>query len=491
MKTYHYIYLVLSLLFSFLHLHAQGQNLKAHLELGFFTSPVDGSYVEAQFAIEANSLEWKKVGSKFQSETELNFIILKDSLVVNFAKELIKNQLDSAQKNPNLMLFHGVRLALPSGNYNVLIKLDDLNDSTSSEFIPTSIKVPNYEGYNLSSVLLFTKFSKEEGNTINHRSGYLIERDIFHLYGAKDTVVYFYSELYQNSIKADTLGKKYLKWSLQNLETGAIEPNTTSVLPIKSDQLVTVFSKPVNLKELSTGIYGLNLEVVNSKNNIICSESVRFQVIGKTPLLSEEEIRKTQISQTFASDIHGVDTLLELISSFRPISSQQEKDFAQSLRRENNEMFLQQYVYHFWAKRNPLDPMSSFIGYIDEVEKVNKAYGNRIVHGYDTDRGRVYLQYGAPNTIVKEGNDPQAYPYEIWHYYSVRGQSNIRFIFSNTDLATNDFRLIHSTATGEVYDPRWRLQLRKRNEGYQSIDENGNTEDDWGSQFNKYFEDPR
>jgi GWxTD domain-containing protein len=38
--------------------------------------------------------------------------------------------------------------------------------------------------------------------------------------------------------------------------------------------------------------------------------------------------------------------------------------------------------------------------YLEQVKKVNASYGNNLNMGYDTERGRVYLQYGPPNAIA-------------------------------------------------------------------------------------------
>lgn len=91
-----------------------------------------------------------------------------------------------------------------------------------------------------------------------------------------------------------------------------------------------------------------------------------------------------------------------------------------------------------------------------EVEVV-KEFSTSIRKGYNTDRGRVYLQYGPPDNRTQMPHEPSAYPYEIWQYYKVKGQSNRRFIFYNPDLVTNDFKLIHSDALGEIMNDQWQL----------------------------------
>ena len=137
-----------------------------------------------------------------------------------------------------------------------------------------------------------------------------------------------------------------------------------------------------------------------------------------------------------------------------------------------------------------LQPEIEWKKYHDEVKRVNAIYGTRIRKGYETDRGRVYLQYGRPNTITQSENEPSAYPYEIWHYYNLGNQTNRRFVFYARELATNDYELIHSDALGEINDPRWQIKVHKRDSPTHSLDPEG-TERHWGGRVQDYYSNPR
>ena len=93
---------------------------------------------------------------------------------------------------------------------------------------------------------------------------------------------------------------------------------------------------------------------------------------------------------------------------------------------------------------------------------VNKNYNTSIKKGYETDQGRVYLQYGAPNSIITEKHDPSAYPYEIWSYYKVNNQTNRKFVFYCTEISGSDYVLLHSDVTGEIATNNWEMVLHKR-----------------------------
>jgi len=113
-----------------------------------------------------------------------------------------------------------------------------------------------------------------------------------------------------------------------------------------------------------------------------------------------------------------------------------------------------------------------------------------IRRGFETDRGRVYLQYGPPNSITSRSHEPSSYPYEIWYYHQLTdAQWNKRFVFYNPDLVTNDYELLHSNAIGENYNQTWKHDLHKRNT--MNIDPY-NTEDvdRWGSEAERIYNNP-
>ena len=150
---------------------------------------------------------------------------------------------------------------------------------------------------------------------------------------------------------------------------------------------------------------------------------------------------------------------------------------------------MQQYFYSFWLKRNSVDPEKSWMEFKHEVSKVNKAYGTLIKKGYETDRGRVYLEYGEPNTITESASDPSAYPYEIWQYYSLHNQKNRKFVFYQPDLVTNDYELLHSDAIGELSDPSWEMKLNKRNTPTYNINQT-KSYDYFGGKADDYYKNP-
>jgi len=146
------------------------------------------------------------------------------------------------------------------------------------------------------------------------------------------------------------------------------------------------------------------------------------------------------------------------------------------------------HIQAYWLITAPTTTTESWLKYKAQVQLVEKLYSNNFQEGFETDRGRVYLQYGSPTNIITKETSPSEYPYEIWQYNKIGAFSNKRFIFYNPDLVNNAYRLLHSDMIGELKNPGWAQILAKRNTVNGTIDNpNENVQDHWGGNSNDLF----
>jgi hypothetical protein len=73
----------------------------------------------------------------------------------------------------------------------------------------------------------------------------------------------------------------------------------------------------------------------------------------------------------------------------------------------------------------------------------------------------------------------------------VNNQSNRRFVFYSTDLASNAFRLLHSDVRGEIQDPNWELKLHSRSQAFGADIDQDQSYDIYGSRTKENFRMPR
>ena len=85
----------------------------------------------------------------------------------------------------------------------------------------------------------------------------------------------------------------------------------------------------------------------------------------------------------------------------------------------------------------------------------NKNFSTNITknNGWNTDRGRIYMEYGKWERRFEGGFVSGENPIIIWNYYSLKG-TEIIFIFVDR-YSNDDYLLVHSTADGEIFSKDW------------------------------------
>jgi len=483
-----YLFILISI-FSFSINKSYSQDVRAFLSYNEFYSPKDGQYIESNLSIEGSSLTWLKTGDVFSSKIEVTVIFKLDSAVIAFSKDIITSDARDSSEMKQVFM-HSNKYLLKNGDYKIDIKLDDLNDSSKAIFSVSEFVIDNpIDSVYTSSIELLSNVEKAKGDGPNVKSGYELTPNVYRYLNEQDSVLYFYSEVY-NSSKKWGEGSPYIVtyYLIDNTILKEVPSYRRYKRIIAAE--VNVLLESIDIRKLKSGNYSLVMEVRDRDNKIVSSRDNFFKRSNDDTKLGVDEVGDVQIAKTFVELIKGKDTLRSIIRTFRPISSVQEQSLAETVISDGSEYIMQQYIYSFWENRNIKDPFGAFKKYMARIRECDKLYASRIKRGYETSRGRVFIQYGKANSITREYHDPAAYPYEVWHYYQARGQRNIKFVFFNTDLSSNEFELLHSTAAGERSDYQWRIRLR-RDRRYQSIDDTGNKKDEWGSQYNKIYENPR
>jgi GWxTD domain-containing protein len=176
------------------------------------------------------------------------------------------------------------------------------------------------------------------------------------------------------------------------------------------------------------------------------------------------------------------DSVAYYLASLIPIANQGEvKNILKILRMKNDSLSRKQ-IQGFWTVTAGANNYEEWIKYKAQIQLVERLYSNSYQAGFETDRGRVYLQYGPPTSLVQRDVSSTEYPYEIWQYNKIVRFSNKRFVFYNPDLVTNGYRLLHSDMVGELKNDRWQYELNKRNTVRGTIDNpNEYLDDSYGS----------
>lgn len=257
----------------------------------------------------------------------------------------------------------------------------------------------------------------------------------------------------------------------------------TMELPVKD---VVLICNEFNVFNLPSGNYFAVVELFDDKDSLLHLDKVFFQKSNPSVKLSLDDYTHVTTKGTFVESDTNRKLLIDQVKSLYPISSYAEQEFYQNRLKTLSTEELQQFFYSFWLRRSPSNPEAAWRQYEQRLKFVEANYGSKQVRGYLTDRGRVYLQYGPPNDIKEVPSDPVTLPYEIWHYYYVKNQNNVKFVFYDPVLTGNDYELLHSNMPGEVSDPNWKMRLVRKIQTQQDLYD-PNPVDYWGNDMDEYW----
>ncbi|MGB0424682.1 MAG: GWxTD domain-containing protein [Flavobacteriales bacterium] len=250
-----------------------------------------------------------------------------------------------------------------------------------------------------------------------------------------------------------------------------------------------------DISSVPTGLYTLHVEIRNKKNEILTSKTLNFQRNNYLEDATAESVQNIDVAMTFAARFDRKDSLIEYLNSCHPIATNLERGTIENQMQYADLPTLQKYFFYFWSRRNEQKPEEAWLVYKEKVDYVDEEYGTRVKEGYETDRGRVYLQYGAPNTIVLRHNPVNVSPYEIWHYYKIGQFNNKRFLFYSREAVTVDFILLHSDMLGEVQNNDWPVVMRSKNVEVRSSESSRNSQNRQnsfaGDELEDLFYNPR
>ena len=471
--------------------NVSAQHLQAFMQNSAFLSlNTDSPYVETYITVLGESLHYRKnTHGKFEGELQITLMYMQDTTTVAaYDKYILQSPEIDDTSNINFNLLDLRRVTLPDGDYTVDMEVKDINSPEEIVKRVQGLNVRfNRDKLDFSSIELVDNYLPTTSKTVFSKNGYDIKPFVFNYYPTSVNKIKFYSEIY-NANKAVGDEDIIITYSVKHAQKDVVANELFRFSKQKAAPVNIIFSE-FDITDLPSGNYLVQMQVRNKKNELLGEQNMFFQRSNKNSVSELNNIALLDISKTFVARL-PTDSLLFYVQSMYPKAETYERDYISQVTQKKDTQLMRQFMYNFWQKRNSSDPWSEWITYKRQVDYVDKVYKTPIDYGFETDRGRVYLQYGAPNRIDGSDREPGAFPYEIWQYYKLNNnQTNIRFVFCNSDLITNDYKLIHSEALGELYDPRWKFRIYntfKDTNGYYNLDVE-DFRDTWGSQVDDYF----
>lgn len=469
-----YIILSLSLFISFFNF---GQKkLNAYLQTKQYYTPGDGSFVEFQTQFSAASLKFKQSKEGPQAEVYFKLEIFQgNNLVKQTASKIVSPIAQDSIVDDFFDIFH---VSLEPGEYTCKIELADLvaNTETVKSSFKLQVDQPTNSAY-LSDILIGESIMPSKTNNQFSKSGYDIIPRIATFYSFDISSLPTYIEVYNTEGRFKKLELAYF---IEDTETKKSVPNTFKIKEIKNE-LVSPLILNIDISNVTTGVYNLVMHLRDDIGNLIDVKVYKFERQNDKQILLDAE--KLILDPSFQNSITS-DSLRYYLGSLLPICpAGQQRDLLQELRdKSKSEEYLRKLFQAFWLETAPTNTTEEWLKYKRQVVFVEEAFGTNHLRGFETDRGRVYLQYGAPSRTFEREISSSELPWEIWEYNKIKNFSNRKFLFYNPDLVDKHYLLLHSDMLGELKNPRWEYELNKRNTIGGNVDDASEYKvDSWGN----------
>ena len=435
--------------------------LDASISYASFYSP-SGNYVEVYLHFAGKSASFRQLpDSSFQANVDVVILFKKGGEVLKFDKY----RLNSPAANAPIDFVDSRRYSLENGDYELEVTVTDANapDNISTYTSPLKINF-DPEKIGQSDIQLLASLQKYEGPTENPmvKNGYLFEPLATQFYDRTAQTLLFYNEIYNSdkTFDGDFLVTYAIEEVLDEDQTKRIQVGYRRCSP----EAICPVVQQVDIADLPSGNYLLVVEVANRYKEVFSRKSAYFQRSNPFVKSSREEIagKVETLEDEFVSKLSD-EELRYSLKAIAMLVDDHDGEVLNLILKDSKREAMELYLFSFWARENPANPEIAYDDYMHVARAVDLRFNNGFGYGFETDRGYIFMKYGAPNDVVTIEDEPSAPPYEIWTYnqFPATGQNNVKFLFYNPSLAMNGFILLHSTARGEVNNPRWEVELYK------------------------------
>lgn len=435
----------------------RADELDFYLDYSRFSGSDGFEYVEFYLGIPRDRLFYQEADTGFQAAFRIQINIDQaDSLISSHAWENQDNIASPDVVRPGQILQDVKGFYLKPGEYSVRVMVQDLQiENRKEKQTDLTIRTRDGSALSTSDIQLALHIKRNSGESKFVKNGYRILPNPGRVYTESGPILYYYLEIYGLS------PLKALSDSSYTVIADVLDQNGKQIQAISDKRRMRNASSLVELGNvriggLSTGTYGLRVQVIDPSAGDSVTANVLFYVYRQRDLIQS---KPSEASIDYTRDIEFLSmdepTLDQHFQYAKYISGKNEENAYRKLDLVGKRRFMQE----FWQKRdtNVMTLENEYKEkYYNRLRQAVLKFSSPNKKGWNTDRGRVLILYGQPDDIKRYTSGNWGRSYEIWQYFKVEG--GVEFIFAD-ESGYGEYKLVHSTATNEVRDLDWRERL--------------------------------
>jgi GWxTD domain-containing protein len=339
---------------------------------------------------------------------------------------------------------------LAPGDYTVALGVGDPAQGRSSVNTMDVDVAPPATGPFISDLELATSVAEAEPGTTGEfvKNGLTVIPNPTKFISDRDPSFAVYFEIYR--LAKSAAGADYkVRYEISQANGRRFSVTERAFLPTGPD---VARVEDLDVAGIAPGRYNLTVRVSDSLGTELAVRTKEFIVYHE---YSAEEL--TRGTGRFAPYSQEEEKQLRKELSF--VASEEELAAFDALAPEEKPIF----VDHFWARRDPdkNTPENEFKNeFYARYRYVQERFRTPFREGAATDRGMIYLKFGAPDEIITspmgmpsetslDYSAWQSEPFEAWEYYKSGGAENqyVMFVFVDRD-GDSDYELDASTLPG-------------------------------------------
>ncbi|MBX7046386.1 MAG: GWxTD domain-containing protein [Ignavibacteria bacterium] len=418
--------------------------------------------VELYYSVYQKFLKYSFNGnSGYNADAKLDVKIFRkndNSLVVSNSYKIPSVVSDTIPEIIKNKIVGQINYEMKHGEYRFQVIASDFNNPGASDSSEFEVVVEDFgTGVKMSDIEFATSIKKSsDTKSIFYKNTLEVTPNAGGLYGKNISELHYYAELY-NLTSANASDEMLIR---RRILTSNNEELMVSDKKIKRGADSRVEMGMFKIDTMKTGSYIFELSLLDSLKNVSITKTKKFFLYT----FSDERQSSDKGQQDYLKSEFAVLSEKELDDIFAKtiyIRTNDETKTYNSLKTLEEK---RKYLFDFWKKKdtNPLTPQNEFkITFFKRINEANNKYKESFKEGWKTDRGRIFVVYGAPNEIEHHAFESDTKSYEVWIYDSMEGQGSTNAVFIEKETGTGVYTLVSSTIRGEFKDDDWQKQLKQ------------------------------